>query len=269
MAFVLQQYWEAGGEPYPPRRSAPPPVMARLLGGGRDLYFRKGSGTLLTAIVHVLLIWVFMTKLTGSLPEEAAEGAPPGRMMRFDLPAQTPAGGAETPDRRPVPAERPSEVDATARTPLPPPEWSVARIAAAQASAAPAAPAEAQPGAGGGAGSGGSGLYDPFAGAAPLSRERVPPGAAAAGSAAAGSAGLDQARIEAARRQVQAALPGVKGTMDMIVSVSAAGDVLDAVPQGGSASAAAKEAFRRALIGARLFGAGGPRRVALPRISFG
>jgi hypothetical protein len=146
---------------------------------------RKGSATLLSVSVHLLLIWLFINKLTTEiLPSDAAGGSGSGLTV-IDLsgaPAESAAALADTQPTLPA-MQRDPLVDTTIASELPPPEWSVVRIIAPQQPQPmriAAAPAQSGVGAAagnrsgnGGAGAAGSGdaPYDPFAGAAPLRRD--------------------------------------------------------------------------------------------------
>lgn len=270
MAFILAETWreEAGAGAL-----SAPSLFPAFSANGRDHYWAKSGGVLLTAGVHAFLLWLVVTRLSGTLDP----AAPPLQRpvpMTFAL---TPGGAAAaqplpTPVLPPPPAQQ-SELDASVPDALPPPEWTVARIALPEAAEDRAAPPQRQQlsaGAGGsglsGSGAGGAGVYDPFAGAAPLRRE------AASGPQASGATlALNRPLLDSVRRALGRSHPGARGTVTLSVRVSPDGMVVEATPRGGTAPAEAKEALRRAVIGLRLFSgtAPAPQLLELPLLTLG
>lgn len=273
MAFVLADTWreEAGAGAL-----AAPPLFPALAANGRDRYWARSGGILLTLGVHLLLLWLLLSRLSGSL-DPAASAVERPVPMTFTL-SQAGASAPQaliTPVHPPPPAQQ-SELDATVPDALLPVEWTVARIALpepARDSAAPP-PSPQQPSAGGGGigasgtGAGGAGVYDPFAGAAPLRRERVGD-RPASGNAA--PLALNRQLLDSVQRKLYRSHPGARGTVTLTVRVSPDGVVVEAIPRGGTASAGAKEALRRALIGLRLFSgtAATPQLLDLPSLTLG
>jgi hypothetical protein len=188
-------------------------------------------------------------------------------LLQFDLMEAAPApAAAEAPAQAPSapqPVVAQSELDPTTPTEIPPPEWTVSRIALAIPDSPGTGIAPVAAGGGAGAGAGGSGVYDPYAGAAPLPLER--PGAGSGGALA-----LDLGALDALRRRVERALPACAGTVVLAVKVAPTGIVMDAAVRGGTASPAAKTTMRNALLGKQLFrgAAGRPEDRQLPEIAF-
>ncbi|HMJ92585.1 MAG TPA: hypothetical protein VK472_00650 [Allosphingosinicella sp.] len=276
MAFVLNQTWDATN-PYREDHdgaSASSALLAPLLADGRDRYAWKTGAVLLSVLVHILILWLFLTRLAGSAGDGDGAGSGSGILHSFSLSDSSASAAAPAREKAEVPplppaAVQPSDVDASAQSGLVP-EWSVSRLpprpAPPSASPSPAAGASAgaSPGTGAaGAGSGGAEVYDPYAGAAPLRRERGAPAAPSLGDRvlgffglgpqAAGGLTLDEGALEAVRRAVARALPGRRGTAELTVRVSPTGVVLEANARGGSAPVEVRDALGRALVGKRLF----------------
>jgi hypothetical protein len=263
-----------------------------LLADGRDLYLRRSGATLFSILVHVLLLWLFISRLAGNAGDGDAIGAGNGRLNSFSLSDPASAAPSSSSEARQAPQPRPaaqtaSDIDATAATELPP-EWTVSRLPAearprSQASSeSAAADAPVGPGgAGAGAGQGGSDVYDPYAGAAPLRRERDAAAAPSIGErvlgffgfgpASAGGLTLDETALEAIRRAASRSLPAGGGTVELEVRVSPTGMVLMAQMRGGSAPREAGEALAKALIGKRLYrgSAADAQTLFLPPLSLG
>jgi hypothetical protein len=257
VAFVLQHSWRAAsfpGEAGLRGAAARPGRFAARW----DRPLRTAAGTLLTVIVHLLLLWLFLTRLSGDVGDAGRAAVESVRLSAFKL-----AGPLD----RAAPTDRPlsraatsaSEVETTAATEMPPREWTVARIVM-PVTAIPA-PAARPPAAGNGnAGGTGSGVYDPFAGAAPLRT----------GTARRGQWVLDVAALEGVRRSVSAGVRRPGGSVELTVSVSPAGTIVEAVVTGGTAPDEDKEKLRRALLGKPLYkGASEAQTLRLPLILLG
>jgi hypothetical protein len=277
MAFALAQTWNAAAPS--PSGLAP---LGLALSHRQETQLRRAGATAFSILVHILLIWVLLNKLSGGMAGEGeGAGAGNGALMSFALsdPASAAASASE-PEQVPQPrVERApvSDVDSTAPTDLPPPEWTVSRLPPAQSQRPAAASGSAfagtsagagASGAGAGAGQGGTQVYDPYAGAAPLRMNESGAGASSTANMSLGArvlgflgldrpaaAGLtlDETALEAIRRAVERSLPGRRGTAEITVRVSPTGMVLEASARGGSAPAEARSALGRALIGKRLF----------------
>jgi hypothetical protein len=263
VAFVLQQSWHGVEEVACGPPLAESPLLRPLLAHGRGRYWRRGGGTVLTAAVHAVLLWAIATRLVGPIGGDPLPTSPP-QVLQFDLSAPAPSTRpAEALARarqaaQPVVAE--SELDVTTPTDIPPPEWTVSRIALPVPEPLGQGASMASGGGGAGAGAGGSGVYDPFAGAAPLPLDR---------GAAGASAALDAALLDALRRGVERALTSCGGTVLLAVRVGPGGIVMDASVRGGSAPPAAKAMMRSALLGKQLFRGGAqPGDRQLPEIAF-
>lgn len=278
MSFVLHRTWDA----IDPSRAgtggaSPVPALSGLLSDGRDRYAWKTGATMLSILVHILILWLFLTRLAGN----PGDGSGPGSAILHSFSLSDSSASAATPAREvlevpPLPpaAVQPSEIDSSAETELEP-EWSVSRLPPRPAPpstrsspdpAASASTAGSAPGTGtAGSGSGGGEVYDPYAGAAPLRRER---GGASSGtpslgdrmlsffgfgSPSAGGLTLDEEALDAVRRSVAERLPGRRGTAELIVRVSPTGVVLEVSALSGTAPPEARDALGRALIGKRLF----------------
>ncbi len=285
MAFALAQTWNAA---VPSPGGSGTFARADRAFGGQERYVRRAGAIIFSILVHILLLWALINKLSGGgAGEGAGKGAGDSNLMSFALSDPASAESASDNEARQTPQPRVeqapvSEVDATAPTDLPVPEWTVSRLpptpsphpAAASGSAlAGASPGLGQPGAG--PGRGGNSVYDPYAGAAPLRRDD--PGASADsslgarvlgflgfGQADAAGLSLDEAALEAIRSNVERSLPGRRGTVEIMVRVSPTGMVLETSIRGGSAPADAISALRRALIGKRLFSGAAANVQSLP-----
>jgi hypothetical protein len=264
VAFVLQQSWHGVEEPPSGRPLDESALVGALAGALRGDRVRQGAGTVLTVAVHIVLLWVLATRLVG---EGEGKAPAPVRVLQFDLAAAAgppvAAAPAAAAARAPEPALQDNAVDTSARTDLPPPEWSVSRIAMP-----PAAPSDRPTvevgGSQAGAGAGGRGAYDPYAGAAPLPLNR----ATAPAPPAAGALILDTHALAAVRQGVERRLAACRGTIVFSVRVSPTGVVLDAAARGGTAAPAAVSAVRGALLGKPLFRgrAAGAEERQLPEI---
>jgi hypothetical protein len=246
LAFILQQSWQDDGCGGRPARSVPPPLGAAWF-GGRGLPLGKWAGTVLTVAVHLLLLWVFATRLAGS--HTGAEASPPPpNMVNLTLASSAPVEAEAAPPRAP-PKTSPaaSPVDASAKTELPPPEWTVAAVAVSLRPEMGATTASAD----GQGTSGGGGVYDPFAGAAPLVRDAALNGMVPRGSES--SLRLDDAMLALVRAAVSGANPDARGTVELALSVSADGVVLTAKRVSGSAAPVVGQDVARRLVGARLY----------------
>lgn len=230
MAFVRSDIWETGG-----RASA-------FAGADRPVFrFRRGSAAAISFLVHILLLWLFATRLAAGLAQEEEKADDVTGLKLIDIQSQAPeatAAAPAPPAQSPAPATPLAPaVDITVANALPPPEWSVSAIAA------PAQAAVAEP-AGTSGSAGGEGDYDPYAGAAPI---RADP------RSAGGAVVLDVVALEAIRNTVSRSIRNGHGTALLAVRVSPAGIVLAAVVKEGSASGEAMRVLRDALIGKRLF----------------
>ena len=262
MAFILEQTWreESGGS-----GSAPPPLFPALSANGRDRYWMKSAGTFLTIGVHLVLLWLLATRLSGTIEPavETSKGRGPVTFSLLEPGAAIPQ--AHRSRILPPPPAEASDLDVTAPDALPLPEWTVARLALPQVAPASAAvPAAQKAGAGSaGAGAGGGGVYDPFAGAAPLRSKAAasPPGRGGTVAPV-----LNRRLLESAQRAVRQTHPNSRGTVVLAVRVSPDGVITEAILKGGTASGGAKEALKRALVGLQLFfpNGAGPREVELP-----
>jgi hypothetical protein len=255
LAFVLQQSWREDDRAQ--RRNAAP--MLESLLAGRDLRLGKSAGTVLTVLIHIVLLWVFATRL-GEAPGLVEPQPKPTEVVNLTMltapePApEPPAAAAAKAAPAQIPPAVPVTVNVSAASQLPPPEWTVSRIA----SALPAqnGPLSAAPGGGSGAVAGG-GVYDPFAGAAPLRK----PGSLVRDASINGmvpvgtesSFRLDDAMFAQLRAALAKAHPQVRGTVELNLSVSADGTVLAARPQGGSIAAAIGKDVAGRIVGKRLF----------------
>ncbi|HEY5723526.1 MAG TPA: hypothetical protein VIT45_14515, partial [Allosphingosinicella sp.] len=289
MAFVLDQTWDVAA---PVRGAAaagaPFSALDPLLSNGRDRYAWKTGAILLSILVHILILWLFLTRLAGT----AGDGRHAGILHSFSLSdssASAAAPGREVVKVPPLPpaASETSDLDASAETELVP-EWSVSRLPPrpappnAQSSPASASTAGSTPGAAAGSGGRAGGVYDPYAGAAPLRRERGAGSQAPSlgervlgffgfGSRSFGGLTLDEVVLEAARRAVAGRISGRGGTADLIVRVSPTGVVLEVSMVSGSAPPDARDALARALVGKRLFqgNAADAQELALPTLRLG
>jgi len=250
LPFELQQSWREEA------RTAPAislPAVEALL-AGRELRLGKGVGTILTVAVHLLLLWLFATRLDGTAPEGGGKPSPRIEMISLTLASpepEPPAASAASPPP-PAAAAAASQVDLSARTELPAPEWTVSRIV----SALPARNGEvaqassAKPGKGGG-------VYDPFAGAAPMrGNDALVWDASIKGfvqSGAESSLRLDEANFAQFRTAFARAHPTLRGTIELDLNVSAEGIVLSAAPPAGSLAQTAEASVGAALLGRRLF----------------
>ena len=202
----------------------------------------------MTTLVQLGLLWGFATKLAGSSPEETVEESLPKVLNIFQISddsessdAPAPRSAADVATRAAAPAP---DVDASTETELPPPEWAIVRLPAqAPRRTVEGAPARSQD-----AGSAGAGVYDPFAGAAPMRREDAE-AAAQRGS----DFTLDRQRLSELVRRATLMLRSAHGTIELLVAVSAAGIVVEARAVGGTASTEAKAALGRAMLGQPLF----------------
>lgn len=252
VAFMREQTWRVA------EVRAGAGAAVPLLPQAWALRVRAGGSILLSGLVHLALLWLLLTRLgPGDVAAPDRPEGPPSRLLSFDMGSATVAPAAAPAAAVPPAPAAPAEIDLSRASQLPPPEWSVATIAAPP-QAAPAAPAPAaSAGAAAGTGAGG-GVYDPFAGAAPQRLRH-------------GAEGLDAALLEALRTAVSQAHPGAGGSVELTVRLSPAGAVLEARLRGGTAPAAAREAMRRILLGKRLFPAasGTAGTVDLPSFSLG
>lgn len=235
------------------RPAAPPSVLQAQL-ARRSPQLRKGAGTVLTLLVHLGLLWVFATRLSGPAAQGEAKPPPGTGMVNLTLAPPTPAAPAAARVAA-APVAPVNRVDATAPSELPPPEWTVATIKApaAAAAAAPAAFAAAQTT---GNGSGG-GVYDPFAGAAPLRRNGdLVRDATVGGLVVVGDESglrLNEKIFEGLRLALARAHPSLRGTVNLKLRVSAAGHVIDATATGGNLAASLGREAATAFVGKHLF----------------
>lgn len=293
MAFTCLETWDAEIER---RGRGTGPVSALsatapILGETASRYINKSSATLLSAIVHLFLLWLLANKLTGAPGPGEGLGSAGKGMTLIDLSSPSAAAAARAApvtmvQPSPSPLAQQTELDLTVPTELPPPEWSVARIRTPvepvpRRQPAPPAPAPAQPsgamaaanatsgsatGAGGaGAAGGGEAPYDPYAGAAPQRRKQD--GAMASLAAlgqrllggsneAKGDGGelvLDRDALTDIAKRVARSMPGTRGTAEFLVRVSPGGMILDATPTGGSGPDKIRTALRSALVGKLLY----------------
>jgi hypothetical protein len=263
LAFVELEIWDAkrdfrAGCEGEAVRPAPLPRLSKR----QDRTLRYASAGLISACVHVLLLWVLATRLAPGLgPEAAAERAiRPVTLLDLAEPPSPPAEASGTAEGAaapaPQPEPRPAEVDRTVANEVPPPEWTLAALRGG--ASGPSAPAPKASGAGAG-----EAAFDPYAGAAPARRAEAGAGAGLE---------LDAAALEKIRIAVARSLTGGHGSAELAVRVAQDGRVLEAIALGGTASAAAKAALRRALIGAQLYrprgGAAGsaPHMLRLPML---
>lgn len=227
-------------------------------------------------IVHVLILWYFMTQIVARDDRPEIDGAR-GELSLFDL------GGASREitehAKKSVETEKPqaavpSPVETTAANNLPPPEWTVVRVRTKPETATPTAPPPeraprdrngkeaAMPGRAGGQGGNGAsgpagdGTYDPFAGAAPLWRES-PQGRGAGGSSDPASntesgMALDRETLKALLRIAGPRFKWFARPYEFIVQVSASGTVLEMRLSKGQAGQR-EAAFRQAAMGRRLY----------------
>ena len=135
MAFVLHQTWDATN-PYrmgDSGASAAPALLAPLLADGRDRYAWKTGATLLSLLVHILLLWLFLTRLAGNAGESGSPAAGPSVLHTFSLSGSSasasdaPPKAAEMVAPPPAPAQQ-SDVD---EAPRPSPRGRVERVAPA------------------------------------------------------------------------------------------------------------------------------------------
>ena len=290
MAFALSQTWNAAGLS---SGGAETSAQQWRLFSGQERYFRRLGAIVFSILVHMLLLWLLLSRLAGGAV--GVDGAAAHRgVLSFSL--NGPASAASAPrseSREILPPQvqqgRVSEVDASMSASLPPQEWTVSRLPPAASPPSAAASGSALAGASAGPGNPGAGsgggrkdVYDPYAGAAPLRRED--PGSGTAGSLGTrvlgffgfgerGETGLslDRAALDAIRFNVERSLPGRKGTAEILVRVSPTGMVLEADARGGSAPPEVLLALRRALIGKRLFSgtAANAQTLTLPVLSLG
>ena len=266
MAFVRLDSWDAG---YSRALSAYANVTVQIRNVPESLErrLRHGTAMLLATLVQLALLWAFATKLGGISVERPIETMPANVLNVFQISEQD-AAEAPAAASASVAAEAAAppqqEVDASTETELPPPEWALVRLPPQ-----PRSRAEAAPSTRGGAGSAtaGGGVYDPFAGAAPMRREET------GGERSAGGFILDRAALEALLRRAARSLGGVGGTVEFLVGVSAEGVVVEAHPAGGSAGDEIGRRLAPALVGQRLFrpaaASARPRSLRLPAIELG
>jgi hypothetical protein len=289
MAFLLDRTWDQSDLPLDSAGGSA--AFAPFLANGHGRNISRACATLLSAIVHVVLIWMLLNRLAGDPgPGETARAGQRG-LMQFDLSDGAPASGSA--EQRLVRLEAPvtSEVDVSIASDLPPPEWTVSQLPPAADPQRPSRASTADAGLGAASGVGGTGAgegpgrgggYDPYAGAAPQWRssedraeDRSPGGRvlgfAGLGQPSTGGLVLDEAVLEAIRRGVAGAWPGRAGTVELVLRVSPTGMVLEAKARSGSAPADVMDAFARALIGKRLYrgSATTAQTVILPGLSLG
>jgi hypothetical protein len=272
MAFALHQTWNS---------AVLPDRAAGRLGGqvgaiasvGLSPATGRAVATLLSIVVHILLIWILLNRLVAAAPPDDVREPPASPMILIDLggvPSPS-TGRAQSRPEPKQPQQATAQVDASTPSAAPNPEWTMTRL-----TGAPAMPAGDEGGGSSGSGRGevGPGGYDPYAGAAPLRRgdglarpERRVPGLLSDDADLA----IDQAVLEAARRLVAAKLPGQAGTVEVTVRVSATGVVIEAAAHSGSAPLAAREALAKALIGKRIYreAVSSPGIFTLPTVRLG
>src|SRR5687767_13635875 len=90
MAFVLHHSWDAAANLSRPASAA---ILAPLLANGRDRAVRKAGATLLSVIVHILLLWLFLTRLAGNGGVGDGTGTGDGALLSFTL-SGSPAASA-------------------------------------------------------------------------------------------------------------------------------------------------------------------------------
>jgi hypothetical protein len=227
LAFVLQQSWR---EDVRAQRRDAAPVRGPLF-AGRDLRLGKSAGTILTVLIHILLLWVFATRL-GEAPGAAERQPEPTEAISLDmLPAPEPpaAEAAKAPPAEPA-AAAPVTVDTSAPSQAAPPEWTVSRIASALPGGNGSAAAAKR----------GSMVRDATINAL------VPVGTES-------SFRLDDAMFAQLRAALTKAHPRMRGTVELNLNISADGMVLAAEPQGGSIAAAIGRDVAGRIVGTRLF----------------
>jgi hypothetical protein len=286
MSFEKVGNWEEFGNPLvrENRVLVAPNWLDRKMAEGWDWRAKRGGATIITLLVHALLLWLFVTRLSSEV--EVSQSAQRGNGTTFfelsgnqAIDEEEAARFAELTD--PVETKRPSEPSSSQLDLSAPsdfrPEWTVSRMSVepqtqSEPIVAPQAanPGTAPTGAGTGQGTAGGGQgYDPYAGASPLRREdqavrsngvRQPQGF---GDTARGLLGLGPStenglnlirqEYEAARISAQRIAPGAHGSVEIEVQVSATGTVQDTkiVRLTGDPRAAA--ALRSALLGRKMF----------------
>jgi hypothetical protein len=220
---------------------------------------------MITALVHIVVLWIFATRLAGDPGTGEAKPPPGAGIVSLTLaPPAAAAADAPSPAARPIAAPEATKVDLTTKTDVPPPEWTVSAIA----SAAPTATGAASPGTASATGSGtGGGVYDPFAGAAPLRSARtLVHDASVNGLVPVGDESglrLDERMFESVRLALARANPGVNGTLDLAMRVSQNGLVLEVAPVGGSLARHIGKQAANTFLGKRLFAGTASGTVAL------
>ncbi len=270
MAFVRTETWDSRyASVAKPASTAerPFPRISTLV----ETRINRSFAVCSTLLIHLFLLWLLLTKLTDE-PGAPGPQAPPVRMLAlFDVSeaSQAPrATGREAPVA-PIPAS-PPDVDLSAPSELPPPEWAIVRMppeptppSVTQPVPIHAEPAPSETGAGQGAAS----AYDPYAGATPMRREEMTQRAGAAGSF-----DLDGEAFERLVRRLTERR-GARGTAEFVVEVDPSGRIVGATLLGGTASEEVKAVVRDAIVGGILFRPHPAARqrqwVRLPTISLG
>jgi len=163
MSFVQTAEWSVESRRTQLPRLSETKVVLPLIGSP----VRKGFAAVGSILIHVLLLYLFVTKLLSGADTVHALGSNEESLKLFDI-----SDVKEAPKAQKEPSAAPSKPEASDTTPPVPIEWKVARIAKTLAvSSASPATAIVQPGSSGTGSSpsaGGGGDYDPYAGAAPL-----------------------------------------------------------------------------------------------------
>jgi hypothetical protein len=273
MPFMLQESWDVPQFSSGTLRDYLSGEEQESHGASRRKVYRAG-GAIFTILVHTFALWLLATRpapAPGVIKPEQPQ--PKRELILVSLNDAAPSPPAEKQLAQPPPQQpqEASPVDSTALSQMPPVEWTVSRASFLDTPTATAVPAAASAASMASSGSGGGGVYDPFAGAAPLrSAADAPRNVAPVSSLQVLEPTLDVQLLERIRRQVAAAHAGSTGSAQVVVRVSSDGTVLEASMIGGNAPQGLKRHLIHALKGTRLFtsAAGHPRDLTLPLLSF-
>jgi hypothetical protein len=206
----------------------------------------------LATLVELGLLWAFASKLGGVVEFPGKDDAASEAInvihlssVRETVEDPAPRASSQDSERHTL---RPDDVDVSAETELPPPEWAIVRLPPQAQSGGPPRPATRSEGAGTASAAGGAGVYDPFAGAAPMQAADLDATAVSPGGFA-----LDGRLLAELVRRAARVLRSPRGSVEIVVQVSAVGIVVAARTVGGTADADDRAAIAQALVGESLF----------------